>query len=108
MLRRAVAAIAGLAAGTLLVWWDWHPGSANPAMPVNRATMIGAGLLLAVLPWVIRPLLGPAADNRPARIVRVGGYLTLYALLLVMVGLSRFAGSRFDDFQAFDQHHWEA
>jgi hypothetical protein len=108
MVRRVGFAMAGVAAGVLLVWWDWHPGSANPAMPVNRATMIGVGLLLVVLPWVSRALLGPTADNRAARIVRVGGYLTVYALLLVMAGLSRFAGSRFDHFQAFDQHNWEA
>ena len=108
MIRRIGCGTAGVAAGAFLVWLDWHPGSANPAMPINRATMIGVGLMLAVLPWATRPVLGPTADNRVARIVRVGGYLTVYALLLVMVGLSRFAGSRFDHFRAFDQRNWEA
>jgi hypothetical protein len=32
----------------------------------------------------------------------------VYALLLVIVGMCRFAGSRFDHFQAFDQANWEA
>ena len=108
MLRRTVYTAAALAAGSIIVWLDWHPGSANPAMPINRTTMIGVVLLLAFLPWAIRPVFGPVADGRPARIVRIGGYLTLYALLLVMDGLSRFAGSRFDHMHAFDQANWEA
>jgi len=107
-LRRLGGVAAGLAAGAVLVWLDWHPGSANPAMPAIRATMIGVGLMLAVLPWATRPVLGPTAEYRVARIVRVGGYLAMYALLLVTVGLSRFAGSRFDHFRAFDQRNWEA
>jgi hypothetical protein len=108
MMRRIGFLTAGVVAGAAMAWWDWHPGSANPAMPVNRATIIGVMALLAVLPWATRPLLGPTADNRAARIVRVSGYLAVYVLLLVMVALSRFADSRFDHFQAFDQHNWEA
>jgi hypothetical protein len=58
-MRRTGFLTPGVVAGAVLVWWDWHPGSANPAMPVNRATMIGIVALLAVLPWATRPLLGP-------------------------------------------------
>jgi hypothetical protein len=108
VVRRIGYSAAGIAAGTVLVWLDWHPGSANPAAPTNRATLIGIVVMLAVLPWAARPVLGPVADNRVARSVRVGGYLAVYGLLLVMVGLSRFAGSRFDHFRAFDQRNWEA
>jgi hypothetical protein len=108
MVRRLGIAAAGIVAGATLVWLDWHPGSKNPAVPTDRATLILIMALLVALPWATRPLLGPVADNRAARVVRVTAYPAVYALLLVMVGLSRFAGSRFDDFHAFDQANWES
>ncbi|MEO6089909.1 MAG: hypothetical protein ABIQ18_43055 [Umezawaea sp.] len=77
-------------------------------MPTNRATTIGVVLVLVALPWLTRPSFGPVADNRAARIVRAAGFASLYGFLLVMVGLSRFASSRFDHFRAFDQANWEA
>lgn len=91
-----------------MVWLDWHPGSANPAVPANRLALMGVVLLLVVLPWAVRPVLGPVADNHVARVVRAAGYLGVYLVLLVLVGLSRFASSRFDHFHAFDQANWEA
>jgi hypothetical protein len=106
--RGIALTVAAGAAGAALVRLDWHPGSANPAMPANRTAMIITVGVLAALPWVARTALGPVADNRAARSVRITGYLAVYLLLLVMVGLSRFAGSRFDHFQAFDQANWEA
>jgi len=87
-----------------MVWLDWHAGSANPAVPVNRVTTIVVFALLAVLPWVF----GAAADTRTARVVRACGYTALYALMAVLVGLSRFAGSRFDHLVAFNQANWAA
>jgi hypothetical protein len=108
VIRRIGYAVAGLAAGAVLVWWNWHPGSANPAMTANRLALVGALLVLVLLPWVARPVLGPVAGNRPARVVRIVGYVALYLLLLVLAGLSRFAGGRFDHFHAFDQRNWEA
>jgi hypothetical protein len=106
--RRVAVTVAAIAAGAVVVWLDWHPGSANPAVPTNRVALIITVGLLAALPWLADLLLGPVADSRTARTVRAGGYLSVYALLLVLVGLSRFAGSRFDDFHAFDQANWEA
>ncbi|KJK43223.1 hypothetical protein UK23_34030 [Lentzea aerocolonigenes] len=103
-MRAAWYSLVSLATGSVLVWLDWHAGSANPAVPVNRATMIVTVLVLTVLPWV----LGPVAPNRTARIVRVTGYASIYALLAALTGLSRYAGSRFDHFTAFDQANWEA
>jgi hypothetical protein len=108
MVRRLGIAAAGIVAGTVLVWLDWHPGSNNPAVPTDRATLILIMALLVALPLATRPLLGPVADNRVARAVRSTTYPAVYALLLVMVGLSRFAGSRFDDFHAFNQENWES
>ncbi|MBO3749505.1 hypothetical protein J5X84_25795 [Streptosporangiaceae bacterium NEAU-GS5] len=97
-----------LATGGLLVWLDWHPGSENVAAPVNRASMVAVVALLAAAPWIARPLLGPVAPNRTARLVRIGGYLTVYGVLAVVVAVSRFAGSRFDHFKAFDQANHDA
>jgi hypothetical protein len=108
MVRRLGMTAAGIAVGATLVWLDWHPGSKNPAMPTDRVTLILIAALLLVLPWATRPLLGRVADNRAARAVRFSGYPAIYALLFVIVGLSRFAGSRFDDFHAFDQANWES
>ena len=104
------AARAGLAAlaGGVLVWLGWHPGSANPAMPTDRVALIVTVGVLAALPAAVRLWYGPVAGNRSARVIRTGGYLAVYALVLVIVGLSRFAGSRFDHFQAFDQANWAA
>jgi hypothetical protein len=104
MVRRIGATFAGLIIGAVLLWFDWHPGSANPAMPANRVTLAVTVLVLVVLPW----LAGPVADNKVARFVRTGGYVLVFAMLTVLVGLSRFAGSRFDQFKAFDQANWEA
>lgn len=103
-MRRVGYSLLSLATGSMLVWLDWHAGSENPAVPVNRATMVVLALGLTALPWV----LGPVAPNRTARIVRVAGYVSIYALLAALTGLSRFAGSRFDHFTAFDQANWEA
>ncbi|MET9633951.1 hypothetical protein ABZX92_41510 [Lentzea sp. NPDC006480] len=93
-----------LAAGSVLVWLDWHAGSANPAVPVDRTAMIVTVVVLTVLPRV----LGPVAPNRTARIVRAAGYVSIYALLGALTALSRYAGGRFDHFTAFDQANWEA
>jgi hypothetical protein len=108
VIRRAGYTIIGVAAGAAMVWLSWHPGSANPAVPAGRVTMVVVVLVLAVLPWVARPVFGPVADNRAARVVRTAGYVAVYGFVLVMAALSRFAGSRFDHFQAFDQRNWEA
>jgi hypothetical protein len=106
--RRAVSAVAAVAAGTVVVALAWHPGSTNPAVPVERAGLIGTTALLAVLPWVLRPILGPVAANGTAPLARRFGYLSVYLLLLVIALLSRFAGSRFDQFEAFDPGAWRA
>ncbi|REF99116.1 hypothetical protein DFJ67_5142 [Asanoa ferruginea] len=108
MTRRADYTVAGVAAGAVMVGLSWHPGSANPAVPAGRVTMVVVVLVLAVLPWVARPVFGPVADKRAVRVVRAAGYVAVYCFVLVMAGLSRFAGSRFDHFQAFDQRNWEA
>jgi len=108
-LWRGIAQVALAAGGgAALVRLGWHPDSANPAMPADRAGLVVTVCLLAVLPWIVRLRYGTVAGDPVARAVRVGGYLGVYALLLTIVALSRFAGSRFDHFRAFDQANWEA
>ncbi|MET8765040.1 hypothetical protein [Lentzea sp. NPDC004782] len=103
-MRSAGYSLPSLTVGAVLVWLGWHAGSANPAVPFDRAAVIVLVLVLAVLPLV----LGPVAPNRTARTVRVAGYVSIYALLAALTGLSRYAGSRFDHFTAFNQASWEA
>jgi len=103
-MRSAGYSLSSLTFGAVLVWLGWHAGSANPAAPFDRVAMVVLVVVLAVLPLV----LGPVAPNRTARIVRVAGYVSIYALLVALTGLSRYAGSRFDHFTAFDQADWEA
>ncbi|MGW4208601.1 hypothetical protein ACWEIJ_11500 [Lentzea sp. NPDC004789] len=103
-MRSAGYSLLSLTVGAVLVWLGWHAGSANPAVPFDRVAMIVLVLVLAVLPLV----LGPVAPNRTAKAVRVAGYASIYALLAALTALSRYAGSRFDHFTAFDQANWEA
>ncbi|HEX8869020.1 MAG TPA: hypothetical protein VF821_25395 [Lentzea sp.] len=104
VIRGVGYSLLSLVTGAVLVWLGWHAGSANPAVPFDRTAVIVIVLVLTVLPWVWRPV----ASHRTARIVRVAGYLSVYALLAALTGLSRFAGSRFDHFTAFNQAAWEA
>src|SRR6059036_3762445 len=105
MVRGAAGVAVAVAGGLGVVWLGWHGGSTNPAAPVDRVAMIATVVMLAGLPWLGRwsGRLGPVGDSRAPRVVRAGGYAALCALLLVGVGLSRFAGARFDHFHAFNQ-----
>jgi hypothetical protein len=75
---------------------------------VGRIDMIATVAMLTLLPWIGRwhGWLGPVGKSRPARAVRAGGYLLVWGLLLVKVGVDRFSGARFEHFQAFDQANW--
>lgn len=102
-----IRVVAGLAIGAALVWLDWHSGSENPAIVTDRLTMAVVVILLATLPALTRPWLGPVAGDRTRRTIRVVGYTTLYALVAVLIGLSR-ADTRHDHFHAFNQANWSA
>jgi hypothetical protein len=101
--RRLGYPVGGMLAGAMLIWLDWHPHSANPAGPINQLTLVVVVLILAAVPLIARPIVGPVADSRAARTVRAGGYLAVYAVLAAMVGLWRFADTWFDQMSAFDQ-----
>jgi hypothetical protein len=79
-------AFAGAAAGT--AWSAWHGPRADAAV---RVGVIAIVVILAALPWVVRRILGPAAESRTARIARVGGYASIFALVLVKDTVERFA-----------------
>ncbi|HEX6754545.1 MAG TPA: hypothetical protein VF109_01220 [Mycobacteriales bacterium] len=105
-MRRALAAtartagwmLAVLACGLWAARLGWHSGSANPAVPIGRAQLIATTALLVVLPWLLRPrrLLGPVGDSRAARVVRLGAYAVLCALLPGIVAVGNYGGARFE------------
>jgi hypothetical protein len=101
LLHAAGYAIAATMASVGLVWFAWNPGSTNPATPVNRAYLITTVATLTLLPWLACRLI-PVGPSRSARTVRAGGYLLVWALLPVQVGVERFSGRRFEYFQAFN------
>jgi hypothetical protein len=86
------AAFTAAAAG--LAWAGWPAAAGTVATAVNRVDVIVVVLLLAGLPWVARRIFGPAGTSRPARIVRGGGYATVFALVAVKAEVARSAGPR--------------
>ena len=64
----------------------WRPGGlaglvGQLATPGDRVYVITMVLLLAGLPLLARPLLGPVGDSRAARFLRVGTCAALLALM---------------------------
>ena len=89
MPRRIVYSLVFLAATAGLVWATWSGAAANPATLINRVDVIVAVVMLAGLPWLARRVFGPVGDSWFARIVRVGGYAAVFALVLVKANVER-------------------
>jgi hypothetical protein len=89
MPRRIVSSLVFLAATAGLAWAGWPGAPANPATLINRVDVIAAVVVLAGLPWLARRVFGPAGDSWLARIVRVGGYAAVFALVLVKAEVER-------------------
>lgn len=89
MPRRIVSSLVFLGAAAVLVWAGWPGTAANPATLINRVDVIAAAAILAGLPWLARRVFGPVGDGWLARIVRVGGYAAVYALVLVKAEVER-------------------
>ena len=53
--------------------------------------MIVIVVILAGLPWIVRRARGPVADARLARLVRIGGYVAVLALVLAKSAVERVA-----------------
>jgi hypothetical protein len=81
--RRIGYGLAFAAAATGLVMVGWPGAPANPATPVNRVDVIAILLMLAAAPRLARSRFGPVRDGRPARIVRAGGCLAWFVLVVV-------------------------
>ena len=90
--------VALAAAAAACVRLGWAPGSTDPATPIQRAGLLAIVALLAASPLLSRARggIGALADSRVARAVRAGGYAALWALLLVVICLSGYAGARFE------------
>jgi hypothetical protein len=70
---------AGAAGAAAFAAWPGAP--ANSETPVDRAHVIGVVVLLAGLPLLARPFLGPVGDSRAARTLRIGTCAMLLALI---------------------------
>jgi hypothetical protein len=87
--RRIVSSLMFLAAAAGLVWVGWPGPAANPATLINRVDVVAAMVMLVGLPWLARRVFGPTGASWLARIVRVGGYATVFALFVVKAEVGR-------------------
>jgi hypothetical protein len=82
-------AFAAVAAGTVWSAWSGPPG--NAAATINRVDVIAMVVILATLPWIVGRTRGAVSRGRLARLVRTGGYVAIFALVLVRAAVRRVA-----------------
>ena len=85
-------AFAAATAGLAVVGWPGAP--TDPATLINRVDMIAILTMLVLLPRIARSRYGPVRDSRLTRILRAGGCLALFALVLVKDDVQRFEYAR--------------
>jgi len=85
-------AFAAAAAG--LAWAGWPAAPSTVTTVINRVDVVVVTLLLAGLPVLARRVVGPCGASRAARILRAGGYATVFALVAVKAEVARSAGPR--------------
>ncbi len=90
MQRGLGRAILFAVAALLAAWAAWPRSAASTASPVDRVEVIAVLLLLAGLPLLARPFLGPVAGSRAARFLRVGTYAAFLALIPARVAVEQF------------------
>ena len=88
-MRRTGYWLAFGAAATCLAVTAWPGAQADPATWINRVDVIVAPPLLAGAGWAACRAFGPPGGSRLARSVRAGGYLAVFALLLVKAPAER-------------------
>jgi hypothetical protein len=89
LMNRMIQAL-GFAAGAVgLVWIAWPGASTNSATPVNRMYVVGTLVLLAALPLLVRRYAGPVRQGWGSRVVRVGGYAVVLALIAATAAQQR-------------------
>ena len=81
LMNRIIQALAFVAGAAGLVWIAWPGASTNSATPVNRMYVVGTLVLLAGLPLLVRRYAGPVRQGWTPRVVRVGGYAVVLALI---------------------------
>jgi hypothetical protein len=90
-------AFAAAAAGTAWSAWSGPPG--DTAIVINRVDVLAIAVILAGLPWAIRRARGPVAGAQMDRLVRVGGYAAVLALVLVKAAVERVADAPPNNFR---------
>ncbi len=81
LMNRIIQALAFTAGAVGLVSIAWPGASTNSATPVNRMYVVGTLVLLAGLPLLARRYAGPVRQGWGPRVVRVGGYAVVLALI---------------------------
>jgi hypothetical protein len=81
MRRRIGTAMLFAAAAALTAWAAWPGSPASYATSVDRVDVITMVVLLAGLALVARWVFGPAGRSRVARLLRVGTYAAILALI---------------------------
>jgi hypothetical protein len=81
IMNRIIQALAFVAAAVGLVWIGWPGAASNSATPVNRMYVVGTLALLAALPLPVSHYVGPVRPGWAPRLVRVGGYAVVLALI---------------------------
>ena len=68
-------------AAALVAWAAWPGSSATFADSVDQVDLIAVVALLAAFALAARLAFGPAASGRPARLLRIGAYAAILALV---------------------------
>jgi hypothetical protein len=81
VMNRIIQVLAFAAGAVGLVWIGWPGASTNSATPVNRMYVVGTLVLLAGLALLVSRYVGPVRPGRGPRLVRMGGYAVVLALI---------------------------
>ena len=81
LMNRIMQVLAFVAGAVALVWIGWPGASTNSATPVNRMYVVGALVLLAGLPLLVRRYVGPVRPGWGPPVARAGGYGVVLALI---------------------------
>ena len=89
MLRRIVSALLFAVAAAVVAWAAWPDSPASVATPSDQVHVIVLAVL-AGLPLLARPLVGPVGDSRAARFLRFGTCAAFLALIPASVAVEQF------------------
>jgi hypothetical protein len=81
IMNRIIQALAFVAGAVGLVWIGWPGAASNSATPVNQMYVVVTLILLAGLPLLVSRYVGPVRPGWAPRLVRVGGYAVVLALI---------------------------